>query len=160
MVAFVGSRAGFMPHPGIWAYSSSKYAIAGLAESLALDAAPFGIKVTCIEPGEFRTEILESNKSKVTGNTIPAYEDTPAGTMRKYYGVVNRAQVGDPAKAAVKIVALLRGDVDIPGRTLPVRIALGDDAFEDVRQWYGQRLKENEEWEDWIRGTSFDAAAA
>jgi hypothetical protein len=100
--------------------------------------------------------LIQSYKSKMAKNILPAYEETIAGASRKLYAEVSQKQMGDPLKAATNIVALLGGESGLAGRALPVRIALGDDAFADVQKWYGNRLKENEDWKDWICGTSFD----
>lgn len=48
-------------------YTSSKHAVRALAESLAGEVEPFGIRVLNIEPGYFRTPILQPG-------TLPTYE--------------------------------------------------------------------------------------
>jgi len=103
-----------------------------------------------------RLRFIQSYKSKTAKNILPAYEETIAGANRKLCAEISQKQIGDPLKAATNIVALLGGGGGLAGRALPVRIALGDDAFADVRKWYEKRLEENEEWKDWICGTSFD----
>jgi hypothetical protein len=68
-------------------------------------------------------------------------------------------QPGDPAKGAQRIVDLLRGDwpgSEI-GKKIPARLALGDDAYESVKEMYGKRLKANEEWREWSSGVNFES---
>ena len=78
-------------------------------------------------------------------------------------------QPGDPIKAAQRIVDLLGNSwgkkhlngsangngVANGGHKLPPRIALGDDAYGLVKEYYGKRLEENEQWKDWICGTNY-----
>jgi NAD(P)-dependent dehydrogenase (short-subunit alcohol dehydrogenase family) len=55
-IGSLASEAGF---PNIVAYASSKGGVRQLTKSLAIEWAPFGIRVNCIEPGFFRTEFTE-----------------------------------------------------------------------------------------------------
>jgi len=155
-IAFIGSRAGFMNVPGVGPYAAAKYAMAGAAETLAAELEPFNIQVTCIEPGDFRTEVLKGNR-KLAANIIKDYDNTPTGANRSFYDLTFE-QPGDPVKGSQKIVDLLRGDWHgaTKGKKLPARLALGDDAFGSVKEHYESRLKENDEWRDWICGTDFD----
>lgn len=70
----------------------------------------------------------------------------------------NFEQPHDPAKGAQRIVDLVRGDLpdNLRGKRVPARIALGDDAYGSIKDVYGSRLKENDEWKEWICGTAFD----
>jgi len=68
----VSSLAGLISFPLGGLYHASKYAVVGLAESLAQEVAPFGIKVTVIEPGPFATDFM-GPASFETVDPIPAY---------------------------------------------------------------------------------------
>jgi NAD(P)-dependent dehydrogenase (short-subunit alcohol dehydrogenase family) len=57
-VVCTSSMAGIVPLPGLAAYSASKYAVRGFAESLRMQLAPFGIGVSCLCPGATRTAML------------------------------------------------------------------------------------------------------
>jgi len=157
-IAFIGSRGGFMNIPGVSAYTTAKYAIAGAADTLAAELEPFNIQVTCIEPGDFRTEVFKDNNYKLGANIVKDYDGTGVGANRSIYNTVLK-QPGDPVKGSQRIVDLLRGDwqgAGPQGKKLPARLALGDDAFGAVRKHYESRLKGNDEWRDWICGTDFD----
>ena len=54
------SMMGYTSYPGNGSYSASKYAVIGLSEALAQEVAPFGIKVTILAPGSFRTNFMLS----------------------------------------------------------------------------------------------------
>lgn len=155
-IAFIGSRVGFLGIPAIGAYTAAKYAVAGIAETLAVELESFNIRVTCIEPGDFRTSVYKGDNYKYASNMIKDYDDTPAGFNRTNYND-SFEQPGDPAVGAQRIVDFLRGDW--PGadkdKKLPVRVALGDDVYESVKERYELRLRENEEWKDWICGVHY-----
>ena len=68
----VSSLAGLVSFPLGGLYHASKFAVVGLAESLAQEVAPFGIKVTVIEPGPFATDFM-GPASFETVDSIPAY---------------------------------------------------------------------------------------
>ena len=77
----ISSIAGRVGLPAQPIYSASKWAIEGLSENLAHDLAPFGIRVSLIEPGVTRTAILGKN------NTVPEnpdYESTYARMLDMY----------------------------------------------------------------------------
>lgn len=61
-IVLVSSQAAFAGQPGNAMYCASKWALEGWAESLAYEVDPFGIDVTLIEPGPYRTEIWNSSK--------------------------------------------------------------------------------------------------
>ncbi|MDU3935262.1 MAG: SDR family NAD(P)-dependent oxidoreductase, partial [Serratia liquefaciens] len=52
-ISTIGARLGV---PGLSAYHTAKWAVEGFSESLAKEIAPFGVKVTLVEPGGFRTD--------------------------------------------------------------------------------------------------------
>jgi len=155
-IAFIGSRGGFMRIPGVSAYTAAKYAIAGYTETLAVEVEKFNIRVTCIEPGDFRTEVFKGNES-IPKKSIGDYVNTPVAESMKILSS-SFEQPGDPVKGAQRIVDLLRGDwpgSEI-GKKIPARLALGDDAHGSVKDMLEGRLRENELWREWSCGTDFD----
>jgi len=159
-IAFIGSYVGYMKYPASILYSAAKYAIAGLAECLAAEVETFNIRVTCIEPSEFRTELLKGpNVKKPKNGEIEDYKTTAVETTRQFY-VPTYAQPGDTAKGSQRIVDLLRGDwpgAEIgSGSKIPVRLALGDHAYKNLEEVYASRLEKNKEWRDWICGCNYE----
>jgi NAD(P)-dependent dehydrogenase (short-subunit alcohol dehydrogenase family) len=94
----VSSMGGQLSFAGASAYSASKFALEGLSEALALEVAPFGIKVITVEPGALRTNFSASNVIKYMP-VMDAYQDI-VGTMRALVHDHHGKQDGDPAKAA------------------------------------------------------------
>ena len=60
-------------------YYSTKWAVSGFSEALTEELAPFGISVTVVEPGYFRTGFLNPGAAIQSKNRIEAYENTAAG---------------------------------------------------------------------------------
>ncbi len=64
-VCVVSSALGFMSMPGYSAYSASKFAIAGFAESLCIELEPRGVRVSVFYPGTTDTPGLkQENEAK------------------------------------------------------------------------------------------------
>ena len=117
----LSSMAGFTGFPGSGIYCASKFAVAGLSESLRDELADFNINVTCVKPGHFRTDFLADSMQ---------FEDTAiadyAGKREAFHLLLkkmNHHQIGDPVKGAEIIVAV--ADMDNP----PLHLFLGPDAY-------------------------------
>ncbi|VEU37299.1 unnamed protein product [Pseudo-nitzschia multistriata] len=65
----IGSISSFSPRPNSTAYTTSKFAIAGLSKSLALDVRDHGIAVGTIHPGNVVSELLSPEDVEVRGRT-------------------------------------------------------------------------------------------
>jgi len=132
----ISSIGGYRDGPGFGVYSSTKFAVEGLSESLHAELAPLGIHVTVIEPGYFRTDFLDATSLTVSADPIPDYAGT-AGAVRSRAADLNHAQPGDPDKLARVIVDF--ADASNP----PVRLPLSSDAIEAkhaadatiIREW-------------------------
>jgi 3alpha(or 20beta)-hydroxysteroid dehydrogenase len=55
----VSSVAGLIGSPGMLAYGASKWAVRGMTKSVALEVAPFGVRVNSIHPGIIETPMLD-----------------------------------------------------------------------------------------------------
>jgi len=147
----ISSAGGLMGFPGISVYCASKFAIEGLSEALVAELAPFGIGVTVVEPGAFRTNFSGSSIATPT-NTIAVYDDTPAGLARDFPAQMTGSELGDPAKAATAILNAL--DAPIP----PERLLLGSDAIATARGKVGRLTKQIDSWAELSASTDFDGA--
>jgi NAD(P)-dependent dehydrogenase (short-subunit alcohol dehydrogenase family) len=113
----ISSQAGLMSNPGTAYYSASKHALEGLTEGLVREVKPFGIRVTAVEPGPFRTEWSGASLKQVT-NPIPDYAET-VGARRAMIAGMHGKLPGDPRLAGKAIVNLY--DVAEP----PMQLLLG-----------------------------------
>jgi NAD(P)-dependent dehydrogenase (short-subunit alcohol dehydrogenase family) len=100
----ISSIAGITGFDGASVYCASKYAIEGLTASLALEVAPFGIKVTAVEPGFFRTEFLDPSSVRYGATAIDDY--AAHGSIEQAYGAYKGKQLGDPVKLAAAVIEL------------------------------------------------------
>jgi NAD(P)-dependent dehydrogenase (short-subunit alcohol dehydrogenase family) len=144
----ISSSAGFMGMPGVALYCASKFAVTGLSEALAGELAPFGIHVTVVQPGGFRTDFSGRSLS-LPKEFMPEYDDTPAARvrgMKAYHGT----QQGDPAKAARVIIEAV--DAERP----PVHLVLGPDAVAMQRGHLLELTQELAAWEAASSSTDFD----
>jgi NAD(P)-dependent dehydrogenase (short-subunit alcohol dehydrogenase family) len=86
-------------------YCASKFALEGFSESLSKEVAPFGLIVTIVEPGPFRTDFLTPESMRFGENVVADYDDRRA-RLRMSFEQRNGQQPGDPAKLAEAIVRL------------------------------------------------------
>lgn len=121
----MGSMASFACDPGGTLYDSTKFAIAGMSEALALEMKPFGIESMVVEPGMFRTNFFDRSSIRTPANPLAAYDGTPARGAEEYCLGHNYQQSGDPDKAAAFVYRVV-ADEDTP---LPLWLPVGKDAF-------------------------------
>lgn len=119
----VSAIGGFIGFPGTSIYSSSKFAVEGFSESLALEVSGFGIKVTIVEPGFIRTDFLDKTSIRYGKKILDDYAVRSA-EIRAYFREHNHRQAGDPARLARTLVALAAD------ANPPLRFMAGSDAIE------------------------------
>ncbi len=146
-IQVISSIAGLVSTPGFAYYNGSKFALEGMFEALQQEVRPFGIKVTIVEPGPFRTEF--AGTSIKLADPIPAYAET-AGKIRTYFEKTNGNQVGDPAKAAGILISLVEKEEP------PLRLLLGSWAVERYKQKLEMELKHIQAWEELSRSADFE----
>lgn len=144
------SIGGYFGYPGWGVYGSTKFAVEGLSESLAAEVAPFGIKVTIIEPGFFRTDFLHDTSLAISPASIPDYVGTPAGDMRHFAATANHAQPGDPAKLARGILTLTNAV------NPPLRMPFGSDTVAKIEEQNASVAEELAKWRELAVSTDFD----
>ena len=131
-------------------YCATKFALEGFSEGLALEVKPFGIGVTVVEPGFFRTDFLDASSVRFSEASLSDYADY-AKAMQEAYSGQNHVQVGDPAKLGEALVQVSREE------TPPMRLAMGSDAVGFLGGAYDARQTELSKWEALSRST--DTAA-
>lgn len=145
-VSSIGGVAGF-PNTGI--YHASKWALEGFSESLAQEVAGFGIGVTIVEPGPFRTDW--NGDSMVRATPMPEYDEVLGARREAMSGAYARTQAGDPRRAGQALLAVL--DSASP----PRRLLLGALAADVGPKTYAARLEEWAAWDGVARGADFPA---
>jgi NAD(P)-dependent dehydrogenase (short-subunit alcohol dehydrogenase family) len=103
-IVVVSSTSAFVAEPGLSAYASSKWAVEGWAQSLAVEVAPFGIDVALIEPGKYKTDIWD--KAAIAGPAGSPYRAFVDAMEPKIRAMVER-NGRDPAEVARRIVRVL-----------------------------------------------------
>ncbi|MEU6236325.1 SDR family NAD(P)-dependent oxidoreductase [Kitasatospora sp. NPDC047058] len=131
----VSSAAGVAAFPLGGGYCASKWALEGLSESLALEVAGFGVKVTLVEPGSYATDAIAS---AVHAQGHPLYD----GLREAFAANVRTLDSGDPAAAARALLKVV--DAGDP----PLRVFFGNENNQLVQQVYADRLQTWEEWQD------------
>lgn len=133
----IGGRVGGTP--GLGAYQTAKFAVEGYSLVLANEVKPFGVKVTIVEPGGFRTN-WASGAASSASNIGEDYQPS-VGAMLRYFEQYNGNEPGDPARAAKVLIDI--ADTEDP----PMRLLLGSDALKLARQDEQSRRDETDKWE-------------
>ena len=120
----ITSMGGIVTFPGLGIYHGSKFALEGITEALGKEVSDFGIKVIAVEPGGFRTDW--AGRSMRRGDQHIADYEPLFAPLRKARAERSGKQVGDPAKAASAIYAIV-GESNPPAHLL-----LGTDALSFV----------------------------
>ncbi len=116
-------------------YVATKFAVEALTEALAGEVAGFGIKVTIVEPGSFRTEFRASTKA---APPMPEYDAVRSAV----YASFKPEMAGNPQATAAAILELV--DSDNP----PLRLLLGSRSLPLIKQVYAGRIATWEKWAD------------
>jgi NAD(P)-dependent dehydrogenase (short-subunit alcohol dehydrogenase family) len=132
----VSSVLGLVALPVLGLYNASKFAVEGLAETLATEVADFGIKVTLIEPNGYSTDW--SGASAI--QTVQTETYVP---LKKAFSESLPPDAWGKPEATVDAIIKL---VDSPNP--PLRLLLGKIAYPLVKQNYEKRLASFEEWKD------------
>ena len=126
--------------PGIAYYCGSKFALEGISDTLAKEVKAFGIAVTAVAPGSFRTDWAGRSMQR-TARSIAEY-DTLFDPVRQARQEKSGKQLGDPAKAARAMLAAIEAEAP------PTHLLLGSDALQLVRARLADLRCEFDAWEE------------
>lgn len=130
-------------------YHATKFALEGLSESLSVEVAPLGIRVTIVEPGPFRTD-WAGRSIKESDVRIADYDAT-AGKRRAQTRAGSGNQAGDPVRAANAVIEAVSSDDP------PLRLLLGKPAL-DLANGKLDRMRANfDAWKETTLGADFPA---
>ncbi|WFE26107.1 SDR family NAD(P)-dependent oxidoreductase [Solwaraspora sp. WMMD791] len=136
----VSSIAGIASWPMLGLYHASKYALEGLSDSLAQEVVRFGIRVTILEPGPYRTDWR--GKSAVWAVPSSPYAESAAPSS------------GYPPGDPISTVTPLMHIVDSPEP--PLRAVFDDAVLSLLKTVYQDRIRA---WEDWTVVGAQESAA-
>ena len=143
----ISAAAAVANYPGFSMYGGAKAAMELASESLRQEVAPFGINVTLVEPGPFRTEFGARSMQKV-GQGTSDYQST-VGKFSELLERINGRQPGDPQKAAAAIVQMVQDS------KAPLRLPLGKYILNKIKMKNASTLRELSEWESVAAGVEF-----
>jgi NAD(P)-dependent dehydrogenase (short-subunit alcohol dehydrogenase family) len=143
----ISSMAGVIGYKHCAAYAASKFAVEGLSLSVASEVERFGIKITLVEPGFIRTELLDQRNVKYPSKAIEDYatEPKPKDVWSAYSGT----QQGDPDKLGKAVVEIAR--MTNP----PKQFYAGSDAVAGIRSSLEARLQEIKDHEELSNSIGF-----
>lgn len=141
----ITSMGGFITMPGIAYYCGSKFALEGISETLGKELQPFGVYVTAVAPGSFRTDWAGRSMQR-SPRSIADYDEL-FEPIRKARREKSGKQLGDPAKAAKAILTLINSPAP------PAHLLLGSDALALVRDKLATMAADIDAWEDVSRST-------
>lgn len=137
-ISSIGGYSGNFPGWGI--YCATKFAVAGLTESLAEEIKDFGVKATVVYPGYFRTDFLSKESVKTPENIIAEYE-AARNSEQAHLDEINGNQPNDPEKGAEAIIKI--SEEQHP----PVHFLLGSGASEVLEKKFETMKGEADKWE-------------
>jgi NAD(P)-dependent dehydrogenase (short-subunit alcohol dehydrogenase family) len=146
-VSSVGGRLAFA---GNTPYHAAKWAVGGFSDALAMEVAPFGVKISSLEPGGIRTNWARRARQKAP-DLLPDYEASVGSILKLLRSLEGRWE-GDPRKIADVIVQLANSD------EVPLRLILGVDAEKRVHHAEAARASEAEKWRHLTVSTVFEDA--
>jgi NAD(P)-dependent dehydrogenase (short-subunit alcohol dehydrogenase family) len=141
----ISSNAGYVGFANASSYNAAKFAVIGLTEALADEVRPFGIKVTVVAPGQFRTDFM--NTIQYVKNRIDVYGVDQA---EKQWADFSGKQQGDPDKLTGILLKI--SEMEQP----PLHLLLGPDTYELVLNKRKQEDAEFEQWSDLTLSTNFN----
>ena len=143
----IASVGGLVGNPGSGYYAGTKFAVVGFSEALSKEVAPFGIKVTVVEPGPFRTD-WAGRSLQSSPHPIDAYAETVHARLKQVSGYSGR-QVGDPVRAAEAMITVVNSAEP------PLNLVLGAPGLKMVRDKLATLTAEIDRWEALTLGADY-----
>ncbi|QTE36384.1 oxidoreductase [Mucilaginibacter gossypii] len=144
-VSSIGGFTGAFAGGGI--YCATKFAVNGFSETLSAEVAPFGIKVTIVQPGYFRTNFLSAGSLAVPQNQIADYQNV-RDAVNFHQNDMDKQQAGDPEKAAEAMISITNE------ANPPLNLFLGEDAYGLVEKKLAFVQNELATWKDLTLSTA------
>lgn len=145
-ISSIGGYHGGFPGWGI--YCSTKFAVSGLTEGLRAEAKAFGVKVTLVYPGYFRTSFLSADSMGLPKNPIADYEEARQSVLA-HQNEINGNQPGDPEKAVAALIQVSKE------QNPPLHLFLGEDAYNMANAKIEEVETDLEAWKAMTIATNF-----
>jgi len=145
-ISSIGGYNGGFPGWGI--YCSTKFAVAGLTESLAAEVKRFGVNVTLVYPGYFRTDFLTDSSLLLPENPIADYKEVRE-SENAHKESINGNQPGDPEKLADALIKMSAEE------NPALHLFLGQDAYDMANVKIESVQQELEKWKEVSVSTGF-----
>lgn len=145
-ISSIGGYHGGFPGWGI--YCSTKFAVSGLTEGLRAEAKAFGVKVTLVYPGYFRTSFLTADSMGLPKNPIADYEEARQSVLA-HQNEINGNQPGDPEKAVEALIQISKE------QNPPLHLFLGEDAYNMANAKIEEVEADLEAWKAMTIATNF-----
>ncbi len=130
----VSSIGGVNAFPTVGLYHASKWGLEGFSTSLAAEVAPFGIKVTLIEPAGYATDW--GGPSSKRASPLSAYD----GARATIAGWRSKNVPGDPEATGAAVLKI------VDAKEPPLRVFFGTAGFPMTKAEYEKRLATWEQW--------------
>jgi NAD(P)-dependent dehydrogenase (short-subunit alcohol dehydrogenase family) len=145
-ISSIGGFSGAFPGFGI--YCATKFAVVGLSESLSAEVKNFGIHVTVVQPGYFRTSFLSAGSIGVPQNQIADYAEV-RDSQQAHQASIDGNQPGDPEKAVAAMIEITNAE------NPPLHLFLGKDAYQLADQKILSVQNDMDQWESLATATGF-----
>ncbi|MCP1120850.1 SDR family NAD(P)-dependent oxidoreductase [Robbsia andropogonis] len=144
----IASIAGIEGFEGSSIYCATKHALSGWSEGVAKEVATFGIQMTCVYPGRFRTDFLDGSSVRYGEIVIEDYAAS-SDAHRRALDDNNHLQQGDPVKFAQAILKLVMSSQP------PLQFGAGSDAYAVFRKKAAELQETAEQWKSLMLSTDF-----
>ncbi|KAK0194701.1 hypothetical protein F5146DRAFT_954070 [Armillaria mellea] len=151
---WTGSVAGWVAAPGAGLYSTTKWALRGISETLHAEVSPLGLRSICLDFGYFRTAFLSPDHRKPYVAKIDDYKEITE-KVESGLQASNGTQLGNPEKGVQVMLDVVRGEGVAQGKEFPKSLLMGSDTFAVVQDTIQGYLKLQENWESVSKSTDF-----
>jgi len=136
----ISSVVGQLAFPMTGIYCATKHTVEAISEALSMEIAPFGIKLTIIEPGYFKTDF--GGRSIERAKATKPYQQLEKEIVERFKNMDASPTAGDPRKGALAMMAAVHASEP------PLRLVLGADALGMIRAKIDSQRKELDRWQD------------
>jgi hypothetical protein len=160
-IAFTGAGVAWAPLPFLTHYSASKAALDIFVEGLSKEVRGFGIRCIMFEPGGFASRLGQPRDGFDEGfgkyqPAIADYKPLFDDTMTMFMKDIAPHIPGDVIKISQRIVEVVKGEGGVGNKDWPVRVILGSDSLNVIKQKCTEQLKLADEWQDVSLSTDSD----